>query len=84
MGDAGYSACVMDCTVARACPSVTFDAWCPLDRYGEGRVITENERDDCIADAEAADCWCTGPDDCWAEGQPMPFTCTPDGLCDER
>ncbi|MBI5500197.1 MAG: hypothetical protein HY907_08145 [Deltaproteobacteria bacterium] len=83
-GGPGYTACLDECVIARTCTVLTFDGLCPLADYGEGRVITENELADCLADAVSAACWCDPGEDCWDPAMPTPFSCTAGGLCDPR
>jgi len=80
----GYTACLDECVAARGCTVETFDGFCPLEVYGTSRVITQNELDDCLADALTAACWCNPGENCWDPAMPTPFSCTAGGLCDPR
>ena len=84
-GGPGYAACVSECVAARACTDMTFDGLCPLEVYGDSRVITENEQLQCETDARGAACWCNPGQDCFVDGGlSVPITCTDGGLCDPR
>ena len=79
--------CYLACYDGRGCTTMTFDELCPVadPRWGTDRVITENEAEECAADAARQDCWCEPAQSCFDPAvSSVPLSCTSGALCDPR